>query len=85
MCVPTPITINNIPNLSFVNKSISLLAKLVKKGDIIVLESTVYPGITEKFAKKLSSKVKLNNNKDFLPVIALKESTLVIIQRNLKI
>ena len=65
VCVPTPITINNIPNLSFVNKSISLLAKLVKKGDIIVLESTVYPGITEKFAKKLSSKVKLNNNKDF--------------------
>ena len=35
VCVPTPITINNIPNLSFVNKSISLLAKLVKKGDTL--------------------------------------------------
>ena len=56
---------NNIPNLRLVDKSVSLLAKVIKNGDIIVLESTVYPGITEKFAKKLSLKVKLDNNKDF--------------------
>ena len=49
VCVPTPITKNNIPDLRLVDKSVSLLAKVVKNGDIIVLESTVYPGITEKF------------------------------------
>ena len=65
VCVPTPITKNNIPDLRLVDKSVSLLAKVVKNGDIIVLESTVYPGITEKFSKKLSLKVKLDNNKDF--------------------
>ena len=41
------------------------MAKVIKNGDIIILESTVYPGVTEKFAKKLSLKVKLDNNKDF--------------------
>tara|TARA_A100000164_G_C21910871_1_gene775553 strand:- start:858 stop:2063 length:1206 start_codon:yes stop_codon:yes gene_type:complete len=65
VCVPTPITKNNIPDLRFIDKSVSLLAKVIKGGDIIVLESTVYPGITEKFSKKLSLKVKLDNNKDF--------------------
>ena len=65
VCVPTPITKNNIPDLRLVDKSVSLLAKVIKNGDIIVLESTVYPGITEKFSKKLSLKVKLDNNKDF--------------------
>ena len=65
VCVPTPITKNNVPDLRLVDKSVSLLAKVIKNGDIIVLESTVYPGITEKFSKKLSLKVKLDNNKDF--------------------
>ena len=65
VCVPTPVTFKNIPDLSFIDKSVSLLAKVIKNGDIIILESTVYPGVTEKFAKKLSLKVKLDNNKDF--------------------
>ena len=65
ICVPTPINNRNLPDLKFVTKSISLLTKIVKKGDIIVLESTVYPGVTEKFAHQLSVKSKLTNNKDF--------------------
>jgi len=65
ICVPTPINKRNLPDLKFVMKSISLLKKVVKKGDIIVLESTVYPGVTKKFAHKLASKLRLNNNRDF--------------------
>ena len=65
ICVPTPINKRNLPDLKFVMKSISLLKKVVKKGDIIVLESTVYPGVTKKFAHKLASKLRLTNNRDF--------------------
>ena len=65
ICVPTPINKRNHPDLSFVTKSISLLTKVIKRGDIIVLESTVYPGVTERFTNKLSSELRLINNKDF--------------------
>ena len=65
VCVPTPINKKNIPNLKSVINSISLLTKVIKKGDIIVLESTVYPGVTKQFIKRLSLKSRLTNNKDF--------------------
>ena len=65
ICVPTPINKRNLPDLKFIKKSIYLLTKVIKKGDVIVLESTVYPGVTEKFANQLSSKLRLINNKDF--------------------
>tara|TARA_B100000575_G_C23054918_1_gene607276 strand:- start:280 stop:1245 length:966 start_codon:yes stop_codon:yes gene_type:complete len=63
--VPTPITNSKHPDLKYINKSFLLLSKILKKGDIIVLESTVYPGVTEEFVKKLEKKTKLINNKDF--------------------
>ena len=65
ICVPTPITNKNKPNLSPVKKSFNLISKILKKGDIIVLESTVYPGVTKKFTKLLEQKTKLKDNKDF--------------------
>lgn len=45
--VPTPIDENNAPNLSPLRKCSEMLAKVVKKGDIVIYESTVYPGATE--------------------------------------
>jgi UDP-N-acetyl-D-galactosamine dehydrogenase len=42
-----------------------LLSKILKRGDIIVLESTVYPGVTRAFTKRLEKKTKLLNNHDF--------------------
>jgi len=65
ICVPTPITNKNNPNLKPLQKSFSLLSKILKKGDIIVLESTVYPGVTKKYTKFLEKKTKLKSNKDF--------------------
>ena len=65
ICVPTPITNSKQPDLKYINKSLLLLSKILKKGDIIVLESTVYPGVTGEFTSKLEEKTKLVNNRDF--------------------
>lgn len=65
ICVPTPITNSKKPDLRYIEKSFNLLSKILKRGDIIVLESTVYPGVTRAFTKRLEKKTKLLNNHDF--------------------
>lgn len=47
--VPTPVTANNTPDLEPLRKASIALAPLLKKGDVVVYESTVYPGVTEDF------------------------------------
>tara|TARA_B100000795_G_scaffold242563_1_gene205929 strand:- start:54 stop:1268 length:1215 start_codon:yes stop_codon:yes gene_type:complete len=65
ICVPTPVTKNNIPDLNYIHKSFITISKILKKGDIVILESTVYPGVTDKFASLLEERTNLKNNKDF--------------------
>ncbi len=65
ICVPTPIDSSKKPDLSYVRDSFKILKKVIKKDDIIVLESTVYPGVTEKFTQELEKKTKMKNNSDF--------------------
>ena len=45
--VPTPVDKNNRPVLSPLYKSSETVGKVLKKGDIVIYESTVYPGVTE--------------------------------------
>ena len=45
--VPTPLKKNNKPDLRPLKKASQIVAKKIKKGDIVVYESTVYPGCTE--------------------------------------
>ena len=45
--VPTPVDKNNRPDLTPLYKSSESVAKVLSKGDIVVYESTVYPGVTE--------------------------------------
>ena len=45
--VPTPIYENKKPNLSLLEKASTIIGKLLKKGDYVIYESTVYPGATE--------------------------------------
>jgi len=45
--VPTPIDEHNSPDLTPLIKSSQSIAKVLKKGDIVIYESTVYPGVTE--------------------------------------
>ena len=47
VAVPTPVGINNDPDLSPLISASEKIASILKKGDIVVYESTVYPGVTE--------------------------------------
>ena len=45
--VPTPVTANKEPDLSFLLNATQSIGSVLKKGDIVIYESTVYPGCTE--------------------------------------
>ncbi|CAM2921930.1 nucleotide sugar dehydrogenase [Flavobacterium frigoris] len=45
--VPTPVDKNNRPDLTPLYKSSETIGKVLKKGDVVIYESTVYPGVTE--------------------------------------
>jgi UDP-N-acetyl-D-galactosamine dehydrogenase len=45
--VPTPVDKNNRPDLTPLYKASETVGKVLKKGDIVIYESTVYPGVTE--------------------------------------
>ena len=47
ICVPTPLNDHNEPDLSFVTGTVASIAPHVREGQLIVLESTTYPGTTE--------------------------------------
>lgn len=64
--VPTPIDKYKKPDLGFINKATSYISNFIKKGDIIIYECTVYPGITEDHCGKIiSKKTGLILNEDF--------------------
>ena len=65
LCLPTPIHKNKKPDLTNLNDAIEIISKILKRNDIIFLESTVFPGITEQYKNYLEKKTNLNNNKDF--------------------
>jgi UDP-N-acetyl-D-galactosamine dehydrogenase len=64
--VPTPIDNHKKPNLSALKKSSETIGSVLKKNDIVIYESTVYPGATEEFcAPILEKKSGLKFNIDF--------------------
>src|SRR5882724_243393 len=64
--VPTPVDKYNRPDLHPIEGASHLLGKVLKKGDIVVYESTVYPGCTEEIAVPILEKVSgLKFNRDF--------------------
>ncbi|XCF05096.1 nucleotide sugar dehydrogenase [Tamlana crocina] len=64
--VPTPIDKNNRPDLTPLYKSSETVGKVLKKGDIVIYESTVYPGVTEDECIPVLEKVSgLKFNEDF--------------------
>ena len=66
VCVPTPIYPNKKPNLGPLITAMSLIAKSLKKNDIVFIESTVFPGTTEYLCKNiLEKKSKLKEGFDF--------------------
>lgn len=63
--VPTPIDEHKNPDLSYIINATELIKKYLKKGDIFVLESTVYPGTTEEICVPILEKNGLLFNVDF--------------------
>ena len=47
LAIPTPVDDDNNPDLTLVEKASEMVGKNIKKGAIVVYESTVYPGVTE--------------------------------------
>ena len=65
ICVPTPVTKDKKPDLDNLNQAIKIVSKKLKKNDIIFIESTIFPGLTEKYKLILEKKSGLKENKDF--------------------
>ena len=66
ICVPTPLKNNNVPDMKHVTDSFNSIYKFLRPEQLIILESTVYPGATEDiFLKKINKNKKLNVGKNF--------------------
>ena len=64
--VPTPVDVNKLPDLSFLLSASEMVGSLLKQGDIVIYESTVYPGCTEEDCVPVLEKTSgLQFNKDF--------------------
>ncbi|PPD32627.1 MAG: Vi polysaccharide biosynthesis UDP-N-acetylglucosamine C-6 dehydrogenase TviB [Methylomonas sp.] len=64
--VPTPINEHKQPDLTPLEKASDLLGKVIKSGDIVIYESTVYPGATEEICVPILEKISgLKFNQDF--------------------
>ncbi len=65
ICVPTPLRKTKDPDLSFIVASAEEIAKRLKPGMLIVLESTTYPGTTDELVLPILEKSGLRGGKDF--------------------
>lgn len=65
ICVPTPLDSHQQPDISDVESSTKEIAKYLRRGTIIVLESTTYPGTTEELLKPLLETSGLKCGEDF--------------------
>jgi UDP-N-acetyl-D-glucosamine dehydrogenase len=65
ICVPTPLTAHRDPDLSFVAKTAEAIAKTLRPGQLVVLESTTYPGTTDEVVKPILEKTGLKSGIDF--------------------
>ena len=75
--VPTPVDINNKPNLKPITSASEMVGSMLKKNNLVIYESTVFPGCTEENCVPILEKNSgLKYNSDFFVVIVQKESIL---------
>ncbi|MEB6550243.1 nucleotide sugar dehydrogenase [Heyndrickxia sporothermodurans] len=65
ICVPTPLKEDKSPNLKYVQSAAEMIQKRMKKGQLIVLESSTYPGTTRDIVKPILEKSGLLVGRDF--------------------
>ncbi len=65
LCVPTPLGTHNEPDLTYVLESTKAVAKVLRKGQLVVLESTTYPGTTRDEMLPILESTGLKHGEDF--------------------
>lgn len=65
ICVPTPLTRQREPDMTYVTSTVETVARHMKKGQLIVLESTTYPGTTDGLVRPILERGGLTCGKDF--------------------
>lgn len=65
VCVPTPLTINREPDMTYVESTTRAIAKSLQPGQLVVLESTTYPGTTRSVMLPILEATGLKAGKDF--------------------
>ena len=65
ICVPTPLTKSREPDMQFVVKSCETISKYIRKNQLVVLESTTYPGTTRELMAPILERSGLKAGKDF--------------------
>jgi UDP-N-acetyl-D-glucosamine dehydrogenase len=65
ICVPTPLGKNREPDISYIREAVGKVKDNIRKGQIIVLESTTYPGTTKEILLPILESTGLKEGKDF--------------------
>jgi UDP-N-acetyl-D-glucosamine dehydrogenase len=65
ICVPTPLTKNREPDMTYIVVTCETISKYLRKGQLVMLESTTYPGTTREVMKPILEKSGLKAGKDF--------------------
>lgn len=65
ICVPTPLASGNVPDLSFVTSTTQIIAEHLRPGQLVVLESTTYPGTTAEVMRPILEAGGLKSGEDF--------------------
>lgn len=65
ICVPTPLTITRDPDISYMKNSAEQIAKRLRPGQLVTLESTTYPGTTEEVILPILEETGLKVGRDF--------------------
>ncbi len=65
VCVPTPLKGKNLPDISFIKKAVKEAALHIKRGALVILESTTYPGTTEEEILPIFQACGFVHEKDF--------------------
>lgn len=65
LCLPTPIDSEKKPDLSYITRTMTSLNNYFRKGQVLILESTTYPGTTEELIKPCIEELGFDIGKDF--------------------
>lgn len=65
ICVPTPLTRHREPDLQFIEKTGQVIARHLRKGQLVILESSTYPGTTRDILKPILEAGGLRSGRDF--------------------